>query len=418
LASSTNRLASKFASQALKIIGEDLPYKLPPQAPLWTTDDVTHWLQQCGFSEYDDQFKECLVDGDLLLTILEDNLSNDLNMSNGITRKRFIRELTRLKKTTEYNACDPSRLSDWLSEMGSEFRQYTYQMLKSGADRRILRWLTDDHLLQDCGINNGIHRMKIIEGAKRLTSLVSTPMSGFDYADSPFEKSMDVFISYRRSNGSQLASLLKVHLQLRGLTVFLDIEKLRAGKFDDNLLNSVRNARNFILVLTPSSLDRCIGDNEQKDWVHREVVAAIEGGCNIIPVMDSFQWPPPESLPEDMRPICYFNGIRWIHDYQDACVDKLEKFITGELSTRAPGSRPSLSKGNSLNSPLPAPEMHGPTFSPQLERRGHALHSSPVRSFDDDGPMRSRYGSSGRSFDDDGQTKPRPMSLEGTKSVG
>ena len=64
-------------------------------------------------------------------------------------------------------------------------------------------------------------------------------------------------------------SLLKVHLQLRGLTVFLDIEKLRAGKFDDNLLNSVRNARHFILVLTPNALDRCVNDNDRKDWVHR-----------------------------------------------------------------------------------------------------------------------------------------------------
>ena len=64
-------------------------------------------------------------------------------------------------------------------------------------------------------------------------------------------------------------SLLKVHLQLRGFTVFLDIEKLRAGKFDDNLLNSVRNARHFVLVLTPCCLDRCMGDTELKDWVHR-----------------------------------------------------------------------------------------------------------------------------------------------------
>ena len=63
--------------------------------------------------------------------------------------------------------------------------------------------------------------------------------------------------------------MLKVHLQLRGFSVFLDIEKLRAGKFDDNLLNSVRNARNFVLVLTPNSLDRCCGDADQKDWVHR-----------------------------------------------------------------------------------------------------------------------------------------------------
>jgi len=66
-----------------------------------------------------------------------------------------------------------------------------------------------------------------------------------------------------------MCSLLKVHLQLRGLTVFLDIEKLRAGKFDDNLLNSVRNARHFILVLTPNALERCVGDNDRKDWVHR-----------------------------------------------------------------------------------------------------------------------------------------------------
>jgi len=66
-----------------------------------------------------------------------------------------------------------------------------------------------------------------------------------------------------------VCSLLKVHLQLRGLTVFLDIEKLRAGKFDDNLLSSVRNARHFILVLTPGALDRCVGDSDRKDWVHR-----------------------------------------------------------------------------------------------------------------------------------------------------
>ena len=64
-------------------------------------------------------------------------------------------------------------------------------------------------------------------------------------------------------------SLLKVHLQLKGFTVFLDIEKLQAGKFDDNLLYNVRSARNFILVLTPNALDRCLGDLEHKDWVHR-----------------------------------------------------------------------------------------------------------------------------------------------------
>lgn len=67
----------------------------------------------------------------------------------------------------------------------------------------------------------------------------------------------------------QFFFLLQVHLQLRGFTVFIDVERLEAGKFDNNLLNSIRQAKHFILVLTPRSLDRCIEDVEGKDWVHR-----------------------------------------------------------------------------------------------------------------------------------------------------
>ena len=66
-----------------------------------------------------------------------------------------------------------------------------------------------------------------------------------------------------------VVSLLKVHLQLRGFSVFLDVERLEAGKFDNNLLNSIRQAKHFLSVLTPNALDRCINDDEQKDWVHR-----------------------------------------------------------------------------------------------------------------------------------------------------
>lgn len=60
-------------------------------------------------------------------------------------------------------------------------------------------------------------------------------------------------------------------------------------------------------------------------WCLQEIVAALQSQCNIIPIIDNFQWPEPEELPEDMRAVCHFNGVRWIHDYQDACVDKLER---------------------------------------------------------------------------------------------
>lgn len=56
---------------------------------------------------------------------------------------------------------------------------------------------------------------------------------------------------------------------MRGFSVFIDVERLEAGKFDNGLLNSIRQAKNFVLVLTPNALERCIDDNDCKDWVHR-----------------------------------------------------------------------------------------------------------------------------------------------------
>ncbi len=105
-------------------------------------------------------------------------------------------------------------------------------------------------------------------------------------------------------------------MELRDYTVFLDVAGLEAGKFDNNLLQSIRSARNFILVCTAGAMDRCINDHEQKDWIHKEIACALQSQCNIIPVFDTFVMPEPESLPETMRQITSYNGVRWIHDYQ------------------------------------------------------------------------------------------------------
>ena len=44
-----------------------------------------------------------------------------------------------------------------------------------------------------------------------------------------------------------------VFQEIRNISVFLDVDRLEAGKFDNNLLQSIRSARNFILVLTPGT---------------------------------------------------------------------------------------------------------------------------------------------------------------------
>ncbi|KAG1686944.1 Sterile alpha and TIR motif-containing protein 1 [Nymphon striatum] len=329
VASSPNAIASKYAAQALRLIGEDVPHKLSQQVPLWTVEDVTEWVKQIGFGVNSKQFFESRVDGDLLLQMDEENLREDILIKNGILRKRFMRELNLLKIMADYSSCDSENIHSTLHGIHPELCRYTYNMIKSNVSSEMIPHLIDDQLKKECGIDNSIHRIRVLESVRSGTQVIDTATG---QASTNLDKNLDVFISYRRSNGSQLASLLKVHLQLRGFSVFIDVERLEAGKFDNNLLQSIRQAKNFILVLTPNALDRCVGDVDCKDWVHREILAALESKCNIIPIIDNFQWPESDKLPGDMSAVCYFNGVRWIHDYQDACVDKLERFLRGETT--------------------------------------------------------------------------------------
>ncbi|XP_071446702.1 NAD(+) hydrolase sarm1 [Hetaerina americana] len=329
VASCPNAVASKFAAQALRLINEDVPHKLSQQVPLWSTEDVQEWVKQIGFAEYAHNFVDSRVDGDLLLQLAEENLRDDIGITNGIRRRRFTRELQNLKKMADYSSRDTGNLNTFLLGIGPEFTIYTYSMLNAGVDKDSIRCLSEEQLVNECGITNSIHRIRILDSIRGMECGLG------NFSEEDLDKSLDVFVSYRRSNGSQLASLLKVHLQLRGFSVFIDVERLEAGKFDNNLLQSIRQAKHFLLVLTPKALERCIGDTECKDWVHREIVAALQSQCNIIPIIDNFQWPEPEELPEDMRAVCHFNGVRWIHDYQDACVDKLERFMRGEMPMRS-----------------------------------------------------------------------------------
>lgn len=264
VASCPNATASKYAVHTLKLIDEEIPHKLSQQVPLWSTEDVREWVKQIGFAEYADNFAESRVDGDLLLQLTEENLREDIGLTNGIRRRRFTRELQNLKKMADYSSRDTGNLNSFLQTIGSEFSIYTYSMLNAGVDKDSIKNLTEDQLQTECSIVNSIHRLRILDSIKNLehNQLNSSSNESMD-------KSLDVFVSYRRSNGSQLASLLKVHLQLRGFSVFIDVERLEAGKFDNNLLQSIRQAKHFLLVLTPAALERCVQDADCKDWVHR-----------------------------------------------------------------------------------------------------------------------------------------------------
>lgn len=208
VASCPNAIASKFAAQALRLIGETVPHKLSQQVPLWSVEDVQEWVKQIGFCNYLRQFEESQVDGDLLLKLNHDNLRNDIGIGNGILLKRFERELQNLKRMADYSSKDTAKMHQFLAEIGTDYCTYTYAMLNAGIDKCTLPHVNEDMLMTECGIKNAIHRLRILNSVKNLEN--SLPSS----SEENMAKTLDVFVSYRRSNGSQLASLLKVGCNL------------------------------------------------------------------------------------------------------------------------------------------------------------------------------------------------------------
>jgi hypothetical protein len=64
----------------------------------------------------------------------------------------------------------------------------------------------------------------------------------------------DIFISYRREGGEHLAGRVKDALKNRGFSVFMDVEDLKSGKFDEALLGKIEDATDVLVILTPGCL--------------------------------------------------------------------------------------------------------------------------------------------------------------------
>ncbi len=316
------------------------------QVPSWPVEAVAKWVISNGFpASVANSFREVGVDGDLLLQLEDKNLKDDLQMTNGIQRKRFLRELNILKRNADYSCKDKEGIEEFLvGNVGPEYKVYTYNFLKNDLSLNLMRRLSpeelNDTLKEDAGIKSSIHRRKIIEA---VCDDVASTTEDFSMSSSVSGGLLDstsvsgeVYVSFDKSLSAELASLIRMQLQLRGFIVHTaDTASRHSGSLD-----IVRDTKNFVIVLCRTALNGCIGDDAKKNPLHREVATALDSNCNIIPVFDDFEFPDSESLPEDMRALCFFNGVRWVHDYQDACLDKIERFITGEtaLSTSKNGS--------------------------------------------------------------------------------
>jgi len=311
-----------------KITNQKNKFEPENEVPLWTVEDVVSWVSRSGFQDYAPAFQELRVDGDMLLQLTETEIKDDIGLLNGILRKRFIRELKELKKSADYTSCDGGLMANFLNRISSEFKVYTYNIILNELSLDFMQRLTTtdmDDMLKDSGVESAIHRHKIIEAVLNIDEESS-------FSDSVYsEPSIDVYLTYPQAR-AELASLIKIQLEQRDPELsIIDACHDDTETFSEDVSFMIKDSKYYVLVLSPGGLDSCVsGRAGARGRLAQEIKTALRAGLKIIPVTDEFQWPDPEILAEDIRKVTTFNGVRWVHDYQEACLGKLERFIKGE----------------------------------------------------------------------------------------
>ena len=150
-----------------------------------------------------------------------------------------------------------------------------------------------------------------------------------------------IFISYRRERGADLAGRISDRLKGMGYDIFFDVESMRSGTFDTQIFDAIDSCADVLLILPPNSLDRCVNEG---DWVRTEIAYSLKKKKNIIPViMEGFSWP--EQLPDDIAKVGTCQGVTVAQDYFDAVVGKIRDLLTcGDPAQNGPDS-PSPDEG-------------------------------------------------------------------------
>lgn len=135
----------------------------------------------------------------------------------------------------------------------------------------------------------------------------------------------DVFISYRRQGGGADARMMYDRLANAGYTVSFDMDTLKNGNFNEELLKRVAECKNFVVLLSEGCFDRTLdGCKREEDWLRIEIATALYNNKNIVTVMlPGFSFP--EKLPPDIDAIRNKNGPKYDLYYIDGFYNKLQK---------------------------------------------------------------------------------------------
>src|SRR5208283_3260180 len=118
-----------------------------------------------------------------------------------------------------------------------------------------------------------------------------------------------VFISYRRTNSPWVLAIYQ-NLTDQGYDVFFDYVGINSGDFESVILGNIRARAHFLVLLTPSALERC---DDPADWLRREIECALANQRNIVPLMlEGFDFGTPRisgQLTGALAALKHYNGL-------------------------------------------------------------------------------------------------------------
>lgn len=154
-----------------------------------------------------------------------------------------------------------------------------------------------------------------------------------------------VFISYRRTDVYTALAVYET-LKNRGYDVFFDYRSISSGDFEQIITSNIRARAYFLLILTPTALDRL---NEPGDWLRREIEVAIDEKRNIVPLFFKgfrfgassksgiskwLQLGTPDVLTGTLKDLSRYNGLNVHEDYFEEAMNRLRtEFLSKPLNT-------------------------------------------------------------------------------------
>ena len=134
-----------------------------------------------------------------------------------------------------------------------------------------------------------------------------------------------VFISYRRKDIAWALNVYR-YLTSHGYDVFFDYTSISSGDFEQIIVSNIKARAHFLVILTPSALDRC---SEPNDWLRREIETAIQEKRNIVPLFfDDFNFSSPsvsEKLTGQLAALNRYNGLEVPVGFFDEAMERLSK---------------------------------------------------------------------------------------------